>query len=87
MKQEDINKLKELCEANGFYFDFDVISETAVVAKPKIEKAEVKPDGVNAKVLIFGFDFNIKAKEKYNEIGYWNVCEFLAKQLEEYLNE
>ena len=222
MKQEDINKLKELCESNGFYFDFDVISETAVVAKPKdiwegvefveilvdwngfavgsiakvieerisglmvfcpigesisilkpnaiydkkidiikpsteeayieqlkkeafkrfgdikeseniiepdgnisslllgkgknpniewdylkekdilfyysivvykqgkwakkIEKAEVKPDGGDARVLIFGFDFNLKAREKYNEIGYWKVCEYLASQLQDYLN-
>lgn len=87
MKQEDINKLKELCESNGFYFDFDVISETAVVAKPKIEKAEVKPDGGNTSLNWFYFKMNEKAKKRCVEIGYWKVCEYLAKQLEEYLNE
>lgn len=87
MKQEDINRLKRLCEANGYYFDFDIISETAVVAKPKIEKAEVKPSISIFETNHFYLKMNSVAKEKCNEIGDWKVCEYLAKQLEEYLNE
>ena len=87
MKTEDYNKLKDLCEANGFELMNESVDENDkwFVVK-KIEKAEVKPDGGDARVLIFGFDFNLKAREKYDEIGYWKVCEFLAKQLEDYLN-
>lgn len=64
------------------------ISETAVVAKPKIDKAEVNLYNIPyTDNVLMGLELNKTAKYKCNEIGYWNVCEFLAKQLEEYLNE
>lgn len=56
------------------------------VAK-RLEKIEVKAEGGNIPNGSFAFLFNETAREKLTEKGYWNACEFLAKQLEDYLNE
>ena len=68
------------------YYGGCKIYEKGKWAKRVEENIEVKADGGNVDLGHFYFKMNGKSKEKCRNIGYWNVNEFLAKQLEKYLN-
>ena len=56
-------------------------------AKKKPEKPTVQAEGGNINSGHFYFIMNNAAKERFRKLGCWNVNEYLASQLEKYLNK
>jgi hypothetical protein len=52
----------------------------------KMDRYDVGPAGGNGGDRSFYFTYGKKEAEKIKEIGYWNVCDYLAKCLEAKLN-
>jgi hypothetical protein len=88
MKQEDLKRLKEICDREGFEVLNEPIDEDdKFVVLIKKQKPKVEADGGNIDSGHFYFVMNNSAKDKCRNIGCWNVTEFLSSQLEQFLNE
>lgn len=83
MKTEDFERLKKLCEENGF--EFDTTYGTNVIVKKKTIKVEVNKSRVEflPDKVFFDVSFEVFNTKSINQI---TASKFLAEQFEKYLN-
>lgn len=83
MKTEDFERLKKLCEKNGF--EIDTTYGTNVIVKKKTIKVEVNKSCVEflPDKVFFDVSFEVFNTKSINQI---TASKFLAEQFEKYLN-
>jgi hypothetical protein len=87
MKTEDFDRLKKLCDDNGF----ELVTESPK-ENDKFFVVKKKPEKVEVKLLKwrYGIHPGFQFKIINDEVDYYNchkIGEYLAQKLEEYLNK